>query len=205
VPVRALVWDMDGTLLDSSEAVTAAFAAALARIGGPVVAAAEVVSAYSLGPPEAILAHLAGRPLSTADTEEYYRELEVVRVSAYPGIAGVLRALRERGQPVAVSTGASSRAARMLLAAAGLAVDILVGGDEVARPKPAADGLLRTAALLGVSPRECAYIGDAPADMGAARAAGCHSAAAAWGHMFDAGQPCDSVVNTPADALLLLE
>src|SRR5580700_7673773 len=195
---------MDGTLLDSSEAVTAAFAAALARIGGPVVAAAEVVSAYSLGPPEAILAHLAGRPLTTADTEEYYRELEVVRVSAYPGIAGVLRALRERGQPVAVSTGASSRAARMLLAAAGLAVDILVG-DEVARPKPAADGLLRTAALLGVSPRECAYIGDAPADMGAARAAGYHSAAAAWGHMFDPAQPCDSVVNAPADALLLLD
>jgi HAD superfamily hydrolase (TIGR01509 family) len=205
VPVRALVWDMDGTLLDSSAVVTAAFATALARVGGPVVTAAEVISAYSLGPPEVILAHLAGRPLTTAETGEYYRELAGARVSAYPGIAGVLRALRERGQPVAVSTGASARAARILLAAGGLAADVLVGGDEVTRPKPAADGLLRTAALLGLPPRECAYIGDAPADMGAARAAGCLSAAAAWGHMFDPAQPCDSVLNTPADALLLVE
>jgi phosphoglycolate phosphatase len=205
VPVRALVWDMDGTLLDSSGVVTAAFGAALTRIGGPAVTAAEVISAYSLGPPEAILAHLAGRPLTTAETDEYYRELEGARVSAYPGIAAVLRALRERGQPVAVSTGASSRAARMLLAAAGLAADVLVGGDEVARPKPAPDGLLQAAALLGCPPRECAYIGDAPADMGAARAAGSHSAAAAWGHMFDPAYPCDSVVNSPADVLLLLE
>src|SRR5580700_8033787 len=64
---RALVWDMDGTLLDSAAAVPAAFAAALIRIGGPVVSAAEVVAAYPLGTPEVILARLAGRPVTARE------------------------------------------------------------------------------------------------------------------------------------------
>ena len=49
-----------------------------------------------------------------------------------------------------------------------------------------------------------AYIGDAPNDIGAARAAGTVSAAAAWGHQYDAAVPADVTLAAPGDALALL-
>jgi len=82
---------------------------------------------------------------------------------------------------------------------------VLVGGDEVARPKPAPDGVLMIAAALGVRPDELAYVGDSPPDARAARAAGSHAALAAWGHMYDPAEPADSVLARPGDALALLD
>jgi HAD superfamily hydrolase (TIGR01509 family) len=204
VAARAVVWDMDGTLLDSSVAVPAAFAATLASRGGPVVDAAQVIAAYPLGTADVIMAHLAGRPVTGADMDEYYAELGRSAVAGYPGVAEALRDLRTRGQPIVVFTGASRRAAGILLAAAGVTADVLIGGDQVRHPKPAADGLLLAAREIGVAPADLAYIGDSPADMGAARAAGSHAAAAAWGHMYDAAIPADSVLAEPGQALSLL-
>jgi HAD superfamily hydrolase (TIGR01509 family) len=204
VAARAVVWDMDGTLLDSSVAVPAAFAAALARRGGPVVGAAQVIAAYPMGTADVIMAHLAGRPVTDADMDDYYGELGRSAVAAYPGVADVLRELRARGLPIAVFTGASRRAAGILLAAGGIIADVLIGGDQVGQPKPAADGLLLAARQIGVPATDLAYIGDSAADMGAARAAGSHAAAAAWGHMYDAAVACDSVLAAPGQALSLL-
>jgi HAD superfamily hydrolase (TIGR01509 family) len=201
---KAVAWDMDGTLLDSSAAVPAAFGAALRTLGHGPVTAAEVIAAYPLGPPDVIMAHLAGRALTAAEMEAYYAELAGVSVRPYPGVAAALDALRAAGRPVAVFTGASRRAAGMLLAAAGLHADVLVGGDEVGRAKPAPDGVLVVAAALDLAPGDLAYVGDSPADLRAARAAGSHAAVAAWGHLYDPAEPADSVLARPADALALL-
>src|SRR3954467_13752642 len=160
-----LVWDMDGTLLDSTVVVPAAFVAAVRELGGPSVGPEQVVASYHRGTPEVILAHLVGRELALDETEVYYRKLKGVEVAPYSGVAHVLDSLRERGRAVAVFTGASSRAAAMLLKAAGLRVDVLIGGDHVQRPKPAGDGLVLAAEQLGVSPADLAYIGDSPLDL----------------------------------------
>jgi HAD superfamily hydrolase (TIGR01509 family) len=202
--IRQLVWDMDGTLLDSSVAVPAAFVAAVRRLGGAPVSPEQVVASYPIGPAEALLPHLLGRELTAGESEAYYDELATVSIRPYGGIADVLSALRARGHRLAVFTGASYRAAAMLLADAGIGVDVLVGGDEVLHRKPAGDGLLLAAQRLGISASDIAYIGDAPNDMGAARAAGSVSAAAAWGHQYDAAVPADITLATPADALALL-
>ncbi len=101
-------------------------------------------------------------------------------------------------------TGASTRGARMLLDAAGLTVDVLVGGDDVRRPEPAGDGVLLAAERLGVAPGAVAYIGDSPLDLRAATAAGSIGAAAAWGHLYDAREPADHTLARPAEALALL-
>jgi HAD superfamily hydrolase (TIGR01509 family) len=202
--VGRLVWDMDGTLLDSGVVVPAAYVAAIRHLGGPAVSPEQVVAQYSVGPPERILAALLGRDVRATEAEAYYRELAEVDVRPYPGIAEVLSALRARGLPIAVFTGASSRAAAMLLKSANLDVDLLIGGDDVQRPKPAADGLLIAGARLGFATGGLAYIGDAPQDLRAARAAGAVGAAAAWGHQYDETEPADITLATPAEALNLL-
>ncbi|MEU5976223.1 HAD family hydrolase [Streptomyces sp. NPDC047315] len=202
--IYELVWDMDGTLLDTTEAVPAAFVRAVRTLEGPAVAAEDVVAAYWRGTPEVILEHLVGRRLTAEDTEAYYRELDGIRVTPYPGVAEVFAELAARGRPRAVFTGASTRAARLLLTAAGLAADVLVGGDRVRAPKPAPDGVLLAADEIGAPAREVAYVGDSPLDLRAATAAGSRGVAAAWGHMYDAAEPADVTLTDPRRALDLL-
>lgn len=203
-PMTQLVWDMDGTLVDSTSVVPLAFADALSELGAPPVDTAGVVAAYSLGVPEVILAHLLGRPLADGEAEAYYRRLEDVRVQAYPDVLDALAGLRERGHRVAVFTGAAVRGARSLLGAAGIDVDVLVGGDMIDRPKPAPDGLRLAAQLLHAPIDQVIYIGDAPADVRAAQAAGARAVAAAWGHLYDVSVPADATWTSPLQALDLL-
>ncbi len=199
-----LVWDMDGTLLDSGLAVPAAYVAAIRELGGPAVTAAQVVSRYWLGTPEKILADLLGRDVGEAEAEAYYGELAGAKVAQYPEVADVLASLRAQGHPVAIFTGTSSRAAEMLLTSVGLHADVVVGGDLVQRPKPAGDGLVLVASRLGVPPSSIAYVGDAPNDLRAARAVGGLAAAAAWGHQYDPAEPADVTLAGPRAALDLL-
>lgn len=202
--VRQLVFDMDGTLLDSSIAVPAAYQAAVRRLGGPDLSPEQVVAGYARGPSDVLLAHLLGRNLAAGESEVYYDELAGVTVRPYPGVAEVLTRLQAAGQRIAVFTGASHRAATMLLTGAGLAADVLVGGDEVKKPKPAGDGLLLAADRLGIAAAELAYIGDSPNDLLAARAVSAVSAAAAWGHQYQSEAPADVTLASPAEALRLL-
>ncbi|MFC3993893.1 HAD family hydrolase [Actinoplanes siamensis] len=198
------VWDMDGTLIDSATVVPRAFAGAVADLGGPPVTPDDVVAAYWRGTTEVILSFLMGRELTATDHEAYYRRLAGAVVAPYPGVADTLAALRGAGLPVAVFTGASTRAAGLLLAAAGIAPDLLIGGDLVRHPKPAPDGLLLAARRLGVTPDRLIMVGDSPLDLGSARAAGSRGAAAAWGHMYDATALADHVLAEPKDLLPLL-
>jgi HAD superfamily hydrolase (TIGR01509 family) len=200
-----LVWDMDGTLLDSGVVVPAAYVATVRELGGPPVTPAQVVERYWLGTPETILADLLGQDVAGAAAEDYYGRLAGADVALYPGVRAVLAELCGRGHRLAVFTGSSSRAAEILLTSAGLAVDLVVGGDEVERPKPSGDGLVLTAGRLGVPPSSLAYIGDAPNDLRAARAVGGLAAAAAWGHQYDAAEPADVTLAAPSAALGLLD
>jgi HAD superfamily hydrolase (TIGR01509 family) len=202
--VAQLVWDMDGTLLDSGVAVPAAYVAAAQQLDGLTVTEADVVARYWRGVPERILADLLGRELTPAETDVYYDQLALAEVVPYPEAADVLAALRARGHPVAIFTGTSSRAAAMLLASAGLDADVVIGGDLVRRPKPAGDGLMLAATRLGVQANALAYVGDAPNDLRAARAVGGLAAAAAWGHQYDPAEPADVTLATPSAALDLL-
>jgi HAD superfamily hydrolase (TIGR01509 family) len=196
---------MDGTILDTTQVVPDAFIGAVADLGGPALDRASVVAAYSLGVPEVILDHLLGRPLRAGEAECYYQRLGDVTVSPYEGISECLDALRSLGHPITVFTGASTRAARSLLSAAGIEVDILIGGDQIARAKPAPDGLMEAARRLHTPPNKLFYLGDAPVDLQAATAAGAHSVAIAWGHLYRPDTLADHTLHHPTDALHLLQ
>jgi HAD superfamily hydrolase (TIGR01509 family) len=195
-----LVWDMDGTLLDSTAVVPDAFIATVQELAGRRLTRSEVVEAYPLGVPEVILEHFVGYRLADDEAEAYYGHLSRAVIAPYEGIARVLAELRTLGHLLVVFTGASTRAATTLLAAAGIEVDLLVGGDQIGAPKPAPDGLIAVAQSLGVETARLAYIGDARIDLLAAKAAGARSVAAAWGHLYDPGEPADITLVAPGEA-----
>ena len=81
--------------------------------------------------------------------------------------------------------------------------DVVVGGDETERHKPDPEPLLLAAERLDADPRECAYVGDSPFDIRAARAALMHAVAVTWGGIHDrakleAEEP-DAIVDDAGD------
>jgi HAD superfamily hydrolase (TIGR01509 family) len=202
--LTAIIFDMDGTLFDSVEAVPRAYAAAVLEGEGRSIEPEEAIANYGMGPGEEILTALLGRSSTPADLSAYHRHLRqnLWRVRPYPGMRETLGELATR-RPVAVFTGADREAANLLLDHMGLldALTLVVGGDEVSRSKPAPDGILLTCQRLGVQPVTAAYVGDAPNDLLAARAAGVVAIAASWGHQFDPATPADEVAAVPRDLL----
>ena len=94
----------------------------------------------------------------------------------------MLGALREAGVPMGVMTGKGRRTADITLRALGWEglFPAVITGDEAVRAKPAPDGPLEVARMLGVEAGRCAFVGDAPADVKAGRAAGMVTIAAGW-------------------------
>ena len=203
----AVVWDMDGTLIDSTEAVTGAYIATVAALGGPPTTAEAVVAAYPLGPPAILLAHLLGRATTEADVAAYMTRLRAGAPAAppYPGIRETLERLQGR-VGLGVFTGANHESAMILLEATGLASNfgVVVGGDQVERVKPAPDGVLAACGALGVAPARAAYVGDSPSDLRAARASGARAFAAGWGHLYRQDEPADRVLARPEELLSLV-
>ena len=203
-----VIWDMDGTLVASATVVPDAFIETVTRLGGTPPDRDGVVALYDLGDPRVMLGRMLDRPATEDDAELYHEVLggmtDLVRV--HDGIAEVLAELHRRGVPQAVFTGNSHQAAAHLLEGTGLRAyfEVVVGGNQVPRPKPAPDGVQAAARGLGLDPSRCLYVGDSPLDIGAAEAAGALPVHAGWGHLYDDehGHP---TADSPSDVLAFLD
>lgn len=174
VTVRAVLFDMDGTLVDSTEVVESMWAAFAERFGVDLTA----LLAYSHGRQtrDTVARFLPPGPDPDRVVADFERA-ELVRVDGVreiPGAAWLLASLASA--PVAVVTSASRELAEVRLRAAGLAVpDVLVPADEITRGKPDPQGYLLAADRLGVSPADCVVLEDAAAGIEAGVAAGGHT------------------------------
>jgi mannitol-1-/sugar-/sorbitol-6-phosphatase len=155
---KAVVFDMDGTLVDSTHVVESAWDWWAKRHRIPL----EAVLSFSHGRPSiATMEHFWPGRDHTEELEEMarYEERELNGIHAVAGAADVVRALHN--QPWAVVTSAWRTLAEARLTAAGLPVPtVLVPVDEIGKGKPDPEGFLSAAALLGVQPDECLVFED---------------------------------------------
>ncbi len=205
--VRAVAFDLDGTLLDTGTVVPDSYIAVIRELGGPVPTRQDVISAYRAGSADAVIAALLGRTPPPDATARYFVELErqADAVQVYSGMRAVLEQLAAR-LPLAVYSGASARACAILLERTRLRelFAVVLGGDEVERPKPDPEGLHLVADRLGLAAGQLAYVGDAERDARAAHACGALAILASWGHEYVPSGDNAIVVAAPEELVRVL-
>lgn len=179
---RALLIDLDGTMVDTAPDLAAAAALMLAGLGREPLALATVAGFIGDGVPTLVARVLAAAGLAgTADAAaaeasfmRHYAGTNGRHGRAYPGAPDGVAALRRAGFRLACVTNKPQALAEALLRTCGLLshFDRVVGGDTPAGLKPSAGPLLHACRLLGVAPQRALMVGDSAIDVAAARAAG---------------------------------
>jgi HAD superfamily hydrolase (TIGR01509 family) len=177
--IRAVLLDMDGTLVDSDAAVERAWRTWSAEYG---VDAARAVEVGHGNPAAATIRRLLPRLSETeiaaaTDREHELQYDDLSDVTAAPGAGRLLATLARLDLPWAVVTSADGRLAKARLTAAGIAPPLVVTVDDVRHGKPDPEGYLLAAARLGVDPRDCLVVEDSPPGLEAGRRAGALTAA----------------------------
>jgi phosphoglycolate phosphatase len=210
---KLVLFDLDGTLVDSAPDIATALNAALAELGQPTHPLREVTG--YVGDGAAKLVERAVDPASEVDQERLLERFKAqyaanvcVHTRPYPGITEVLAAFESRRTPLAVLTNKPGDLARSLLRALALDrffADVVGDGDGYAR-KPSPEAALALCAKHEVSPADTLMIGDGLPDVRLGRAAGCRVAAVAWGYTSIEGlalERPDWIVDAPEELLQL--
>lgn len=183
--VLALLFDIDGTLLDTLDAIVASMNGAFAEFGVRPLTKEEIRPLIGM-PVARQMDQLRGMsgPVVDRITDRYY-ELILEHVErGLPLFPGVRETFPLLDRPISTMTTRRLQGARRMLEVAGIApyFRAIVGADEVSRPKPYPDLPLYSARALGVPPEACVVVGDAPVDILAGRAARMWTVAALYGY-----------------------
>ncbi len=205
MPARAVLFDLDGTLIDSHDLIVASFQHACREVLARDMTDEEAQVRW--GQPLAVrFAAVAPDrvPALVSAYVEYYNRHEISMASVFPGVPDMLDALTARACVIAVVTSKRGRAATQAIQVLGLApwIATAVGAEDASRPKPAPDPVQVALHRLDVPATSSLMVGDAPFDIQAARAADVRSIAALWGarnpRALLACDP-DYVAQTPGD------
>jgi pyrophosphatase PpaX len=207
LPIKAVVFDLDHTLLDSWQVHREAVYYAADKVGVPRPSEPMIV-AHIAGSLATELKRIfeGGQDEVTDHYLSFYREHHLDFSQPFPGVLGLLEELRGRGLKLGLLTNK-----RRLLGSAevrhfgiGRFLDTDVYRDDTGVLKPDSKGLLHALSELDVSPSEAIMVGDAAGDIQCGKAAGAAGVAALWGAIDTAGvlaaEP-DAVWHTIEDAL----
>jgi pyrophosphatase PpaX len=205
----AVLFDLDGTLIDSGAIILASF-----RHATQTVLRREI--------PDAELAALVGgsnihdqmRAIDAAQVDELvrvYREHNEPlhdELEAFEGIEHVLARLKRDGRLLGIVTAKRRKTVELAFAVLPLEryFDVVVTSDMTERHKPDPEPVLTALGRLGVGPAEAAFVGDSPFDVASGKAAGVFTVAVAWGniHPIENLAEADVLVETPDQLLEVL-
>jgi phosphoglycolate phosphatase len=215
--VRAVLFDLDGTLIDSAPDLGAAADAMRVRRGmssKPLTEYRPHVGSGARG----MLQVAFGMDPQHFDYEQYKEEFFVFyencltqRTRAFDGVDRLVAALLQRGLRWGVVTNKAQRFTTPITRSMGLfdSASTVISGDTTAHAKPHPEPLLEAARQMSLSPSQCMYVGDDERDIRAGRSAGMWTVAALYGYLGAgadvASWGADAEVSSPLQVLQLLE
>jgi phosphoglycolate phosphatase len=211
--LRAALFDLDGTVVDTLDDLAGSVNFALARLGRPARSRDEIRGFIGEGVRQLIRDALG--PAHAALTDEglgyftpHYLEHCTDKSVLYPGVKETLARLSGFG--LAMVTNKPEAPSRRILEALGVAdgFKVLIGGDTLAVKKPDPAPVREACARLGVTPAQAVMVGDSPGDMAAARAAGARTLAVSFGYRPAAeleAAGAQAVARAFSDVAVLLE
>ncbi|MBW2975576.1 HAD family phosphatase [Candidatus Woesearchaeota archaeon] len=174
--IKAVIFDLDGVLVDSLEAWFRLFNKALRHFGKEEITLHTFKSRIWGGNIEGDAKEFFGRPVEDIK-KIYFDGFDEFKkgVRLFPDTKNVLTKLKNKGLKVGLATNTPCKQAHKLLDYLSLKddFDVILGGDEVEHGKPAPDIIILACKRLGIKIKESAYVGDSNADMAAGRKAGC--------------------------------
>jgi N-acetyl-D-muramate 6-phosphate phosphatase len=213
----ALLFDLDGTLIDSAPDLAAAANAMLLVRGLPQLplqalrvhvgsgARGMVGAAFGLGPGDP-----GYEPLRDEFLQRYSQAL-LVHTKIFDAMLPVLGGLQRAGRPWGIVTNKALALAKPIVQHFQLlqAAASLVAGDSTPHRKPHPAPLLEAVRQLGLEAGQCVYVGDDPRDIAAGRAAGMATLAAGWGYLGEAlpidHWGADAVLASPRELLHMFD
>lgn len=187
--IRAVIFDLDGTLVDSFYGYVQSFNNALKAMGFPQYRASSLKKYYGQKIDE-IMRQLMKKPYVDKEVLEgvrlmhsFYESLNGSHIRALPGVVEIFRELHERKIPAAVASSASRIAIDEALRKIGISgeVNVIMSGDDIKNSKPHPEIFLKAAEKLKIPPKDCLVFEDSPHGVLAAKAAGMKCIAVATG------------------------
>ena len=210
--IRTVLFDLDGTLIDSVRLILDSYHHTLATHGLPPRSDEEWLAGVGT-PLTAQFADWRDDPETLKALIATYREYNLKHhdrmVTVYPGVVEAVRALKEDGIATGLVTSKNRAGALRGLTLVQLEalMDVLVCADEVENPKPHPEPVEKAVRLLSADPRATVYVGDSVHDMLSGRAAGVRTAAVLWGPFgrahLEGAQP-DYWLERPEELLTLV-
>ena len=208
-----VLFDLDGTLIDSLRLILDSYHHTLAQHGLPARTDEEWLR--GVGTPLTVqLAEWGDEPGALEAMIATYREYNIRHhdrmVTLYPGVVDAVREIKAAGLQTGLVTSKNRNGALRGLRLVGLEalMDVLVCADEVTNPKPHPEPVEMAVSLLGADPATTVYVGDSLHDMHSGRAAGVRTAAALWGPFgrahLESAHP-DYWLETPGDLVKLVK
>jgi N-acetyl-D-muramate 6-phosphate phosphatase len=213
--IKAVLFDLDGTLADTAPDLAYALNMLRASRGMPPLplAATRPVTSHGarglLGVGFEIMPGDLGYDSLRDEFLALYEANLCRATSLFPGMPELLSGLEERGFPWGVVTNKLERFALPLLERLDLSARTacIIGGDTTPRSKPHPEPLLAASRKIGVEPQACVYVGDDRRDVEAGHAAGMKTVVAGWGYLNGSDSDTwggDWMIKNPQDLLQIL-
>lgn len=205
----AILFDLDGTLVDSIDLIVHAYQTTVERHLNVALPREEIVPLIGRSLFDLFEEMAPGRSQElVASYRVYMHSVHDEMIRGFDGVDAMLDALAERGMPIGIVTSKSLASATPSLARFGLTprMRTIVTLDDTDRHKPHPAPLLKGAERLGLDPSRLWYVGDSVHDLAAARSAGMRAVAAGWGPTsHDELRPlADDLLATPEALIRLL-